>query len=70
MAASKIDYDRLEKTLQDIAVGGQESARKVAKTVIDNGVGEPIEATTTSAPDVALLKELLSERIGGPQDWC
>lgn len=32
--------------------------------------GKATQITKTLPPDPALIKELLGEKIGGPQDWC
>lgn len=55
-----IPYDKLEEALVEVALN---PTTKVIKDDKGNAVQE-------HPADPNLIKELLGERIGGPQDWC
>lgn len=68
-----IDYEGIEDAMLNAAMGFDYS-KKTMSTLKDRS-GEVVQARGTMVerrekPDISELRRILSDRIGGPQDWC
>lgn len=73
--AVKIDVNQLDIARMAIALG-EESSAETVKTMQRSYIdGDGVNVTQVvrhiaPRPDISVIDRLLSERIGGPQDWC
>lgn len=62
----------VQEAVMKAAVGGRYVSKKVAKKANANGTTSQDTAVVSRnvPPNPALLMHVLSNRIGGEQDWC
>lgn len=64
----------LEDALRKAAIGGEyrEMRRETVRDKDGNVIrgGKALQVVKEIPPDASLLKEMLGDRIGGPQDYC